>query len=329
MNIGYIKEADIPEKNIDKIRCFFGRAIIFQFEEGYVFKVPIYKKEKQVKRLVANLIQKFQKLKIDTITFSEKILSDYPEFYEMMEQALIEDKENILDGKKLMSYMNFEIFEYILNLQKVDIKQQDIYFLIKKDQSLDLQFLSKFIENCKTVNIVTNDIDRFKKIQENLYEKENILISVSNNKNKSLKRAKYIFNINMAKSDIEKFKINREAIIVNFKDNIKYNSNTFNGININYFQIDIPDEYIERFEPIGGIEEFDQAKLYESILMRKIEIEKKKNTILSKRELVKRKNIVTDLIKEDKIKIMGLIGNNGRIDEDEFINLLSLQCAKK
>ena len=86
---------------------------------------------------------------------------------------------------------------------------------------------------------------------------------------------------------------------------------------------------IERFESIGGIEEFDQAKLYESILIRKLEIEKKKNTILSKRELIKRKNIVNDLIKEDSVKITGLMGNNGRIDEDEFINLKLLQNIKK
>ena len=53
--------------------------------------------------------------------------------------------------------------------------------------------------------------------------------------------------------------------------------------------------------------------------MKKIEIEKKKSTILSKSELAKRKNIVNDIIRQDEIKIMGLIGNNGRIDESEII----------
>ena len=55
---------------------------------------------------------------------------------------------------------------------------------------LNLQFLSKFIENCKTVNIVTNDIARFKEVQERIYENENILIGISNNKSKALKRAR-------------------------------------------------------------------------------------------------------------------------------------------
>ena len=182
-----------------------------EFEEGHVLRIPIYKNERKTKKVLYNLIKIIEKLKIDTVVFSEKIMFNHHELYNQIYQALVENKENILNGRKLMNYMNYDIFEYILNLQKVDIKQEDIYFLIKKDPNLDMQFLLRFIENCKTVNIVTNDIDRFKKIQSNLYEKESILISVLNNKSKSLKRAKYIFNVNMTKEEIEKYKINREA----------------------------------------------------------------------------------------------------------------------
>ena len=112
---------------------------------------------------------------------------------------------------------------------------------------MDLQFLEPYIENCKTVNIVTNDMERFKKVQDNLYEKEDILISVSNNKNKALKKAKYIFNVNMNKSEMKKYKIDRNAIIINLKENVKIDDTSFEGININYFQISIPDDYIEKY----------------------------------------------------------------------------------
>lgn len=319
MNIGYVKQAEVPVKLLDKVKYFWTKPVIDKFEQGYVLNVPIKEeKEKKLEKSVRNFLNQIQKFKIDTIVFSDKIIKENPVFYQIVKEKL-NLNGNILDGRRLMRYMNFDIFEYILNLQKAHMEQEDIYFLIKKEQNLDLQFLSKFIENCKTVNIVTNDVDRFKKIQDNIYEKESILISVSNNKAKALKRAKYIFNVNMDKQDIEKYRINRDAIIVNFKNNIKYGGNTFSGINVNYFQIDMPDEYIERFEPINGLEEFDEAKLYESILMKKIEIEKKKSIILSKSELAKRKNIVMDIIKQDEIKITGLIGNNGRIDESEII----------
>ena len=97
------------------------------------------------------------------------------------------------------------------------------------------------------------------------------------------------------------------------------NSNIFDGICVNYFQINLPDEYIEQFDKNIEIEEFDRTRLYESILMKKIEIEKKKAVMLSKSELKKRKNIVMDMIYQDEIKVVGLIGNNGKIDEKEII----------
>lgn len=319
MNIGYIKKADIPVKIIDKIKCLLKVVQVEQFEIGCVFKIPIGIKEEKQEKTIKRLLIKMQKLKIDALVFSDEILTENYNFYEKLNETLCQNNKQILDGKRLMQYMNFDIFCYILNLQKAQISNEDIFFLIQKDNNLDLQFLVPFVESCKTVNIVTNDINRFKKVQENLYEKENILISVSNNKSKSLKKAKYIFNINMEKNEIKKYKMDRNAIIVHFKDNIKMDNCAFSGININYFQIDMPDEYIEKYESFGVVEKFDKVKLYESILLKKVESEKKKSVILSKTDLARRKNIVKDIIKKDNIKITGLIGNNGRIDETEII----------
>ncbi len=317
MNIGYIEQENRPLNTIDKVKYLFGMAVFYNTRQGYVFKIPTNKKEKRMRIIIRNLQKQIEKRRIDTIVFSNNIINS--KFYLDMEQEFLKEGKKILNGRKLMLEMNYEIFEYILNLQNTTMNRQDIFFLIKKDNSLDLQFLSRFIENCKTVNIVTNDIDRFKKIQERLYEKENILISVSNNKSKSLKKAKYIFNINMEQNDIEKFKKNRDAIIVNFKDNIKCENKSFDGINVNYIQIYFPDEYKEQFEQIDKLDEFDKARLYESILVRKIEEEKNRNLMLSKSQLQKRKTMAIDIITKDGIKIIGLIGNNGKIEEKEIM----------
>ena len=110
----------------------------------------------------------------------------------------------------------------------------------------------------------------------------------------------------MNKEELEKYVINRNSIIINLQENVKYDSPSFDGININYFQISCPDEYLEKFEQIGNIEEdFDLVKLYESILLcsniQKLELEN-----------------VNDRIIKDDIKITGLIGNNGPILDDEL-----------
>lgn len=318
MRVGYIKKQKLPLKIIDRLKYFCGIVLVQEYEQGYVFQVPIPDNEKKMDRILRSLLKQIRKVKIDTLVFSKACIEN--SFYYKMEEALSDS--HIITGKKLMHYMNYEILEYILNIQKTTMKQEDVFFLIQKDKDLDLQFLSKFVENCKTVNIVTNDIERFKKVQDNLCEKENILISVSNNKAKSLKRARYILNVNFGKKEIEKFKINRDAIIINFGENIQYDNPTFNGININYFQIHMPDEYIEQLEQINPLDEFDHARLYETILLRKIENAKKKVTLLSREKLSRHKNMITDILIDDNIYITGVIGNNGRIHEEEFIQNL-------
>lgn len=317
INIGYIKKADIPVKIIERVKQFLGIIKKEQYDVGTVYKIPRNIKEKKQEKFIQKFINELKKVKIDTVVFSEEIINS--NLYEGIVDEICKINKGVINGKRLMQYMNFDIFEYILKIQKEPMNKQDVFFMIKKDNNMDLQFLEPYIENCKTVNIVTNDMERFKKVQDNLYEKEDILISVSNNKNKALKKAKYIFNVNMNKSEMKKYKIDRNAIIINLKENVKIDDTSFEGININYFQISIPDDYIEKYEVFCKENEFDIVKIYESILLRKIQSQKAKSVMLSKTDLKKRKNIEADIIKKDNVKITGLIGNNGRIDENEII----------
>lgn len=319
MIVGYIKKQNKPIDLIDKIKYFLKIVKVTQCNMGYVLEIPSKGSTDKMINKVSKIIKK---LEIDNIVFSNELI--YTEFSFRVIDNL--DKETVCDGRKLMIYMQYDILIYILNIQNIDISNADVYFLIKKDNDLNLQFLLKFIENCKTVNIVTNDIARFKEVQERIYENENILIGISNNKSKALKRARYILNINMDENDIKKYKINRDAIIINLKNMVYYNNPGFNGININYMQIFLPDEYIEQFECINNQNEFDLTRLYEVYLMQKLNIEKRKLNVL---KCEKVENIEEKIIKQDGVKITGLIGNNGRIGESEFVKISTLNNLTK
>lgn len=319
MIVGYIKKQNKPIELIDKIKYFFKIVKVTQCNMGYVLEIPFKGSTDKMINKVSKIIKK---LEIDNIVFSNELI--YTEFSFRVINNL--DKGTVCDGRKLMIYMQYDILIYILNIQNIDVNNTDVFFLIKKDNDLNLQFLSKFIENCKTVNIVTNDIARFKEVQERIYENENILIGISNNKSKALKRARYILNVNMDENDIKKYKINRDAIIINLKNMVYYNNPGFNGININYMQISLPDEYIEQFECINNQNEFDLTKLYEVYLMQELNIEKRKLNVL---KCEKVENIEEKIIKQDGIKITGLIGNNGRIGENEFVKISTLNNLTK
>ena len=148
-------------------------------------------------------------------------------------------------------------------------------------------------------NIVTNDLERLKNVQDNLLYNDNILISVSNNKKKALKRAKYILNVNLNKGELEKYRINREAIIVNIKEDVHYDDISFAGINVKYLEVELPDEYLERFEKVGM--KFDNVKLYESVLLKEG---------MNKRKVEE----IQERIKNDGVRVTALIGNKGILD---------------
>ena len=308
MVVGYIKKQNKPVGLIDKIKYFFGIVKITQCNMGYILEIPFKGNADKIINKVSKIIKK---LEIDNIVFSNELI--YTEFSFRVINNL--DKGIVCNGRKLMSYMQYDILTYILDIQNIDVKNVDVFFLIKRDNDLNLQFLSKFIENCKTVNIVTNDIDRFKSVQDRIYDNENILIGISNNKSKGLKRARYIFNVNMDENDIKKYKINRDAIIINLKNMVYYNNPGFNGININYIKISLPDEYVEQFEKIDNQNEFDLTRLYEIYLTQEGNIEKRKTYALGGEQ---KDDIEGYLISENKVKIVELIGNNGKIDRNEF-----------
>lgn len=301
MKIGYIKEEILKNQ--------FWRGIEIRiFDNNYVIAVSNKKKDrKKVKEKLARIIKK---LGIDAVVFSKELEGDFKN--DICEMINIK----VVNGKKLMEFMEYDIVKYVLDKQNADTKKEDIYIVFKRDSNLNLDFLKRFLENFRLVNIVTNDVDKLKNIQDNLLDNEGILISVSNNKRKALKRAKYILNINLTKEELEKYRINREAIIVNIGENVKYDEPCFDGVNINYFKISCPDEYLERFEQVGS--QFDLAQMYESILLQD-RVDKTKLEAVYKR------------IKEDNIKIVELIGNNGPISDQELqkIHIQNLDKMRK
>lgn len=352
MKIGYIKEEILKNQ--------FWRGIEIRiFDNNYVIAVSDKKKDKI--RVKERLIKIIKKLKIDALVFSKSLQGDFENsVFDLLNSNNAYEKHkssnskttskpiktgvvSIINGKKLMEFMEYDIVKYVLDKQNADTKKEDIYIVFKRDSNLNLDFLKIFLEKFRLVNIVTNDVDKLKNIQDNLLDNEGILISVSNNKRKALKRAKYILNINLTKEELEKYRINREAVIINIKESVKYDEPCFDGVNINYFEISCPDEYFERFEAIektgsasGAISidkcnsnnnnntnnnngnQFDLAQMYESILLQD-RMDKTKLEAVYKR------------IKEDNIKIVGLIGNNGPISDQELqkIHIQNLDKMRK
>ena len=278
-----IKKVDMPkffEKIIINFKKVFNIITIKKIDElHYLYIIPKIRNAK----IIEGIIKKKGKAKI--------VLSKELKKYEK--------QLNLENENKIIVYFLYNILEYIMNITDMKIELQNLYILANEYNEKNLQIIKYLAAKVKTVNIVTNNVKNYNILEEKLYKEQGILITVANNKNKTLKRAKIIINLDFNNEEINSYKINRTSIIINCvkeKMQISY----FQGIIIN--NIDI---FIEKKEIFRQLyREFNEIDIYNSLKINKT------NYIENINE-----------IQQDKIKIKNLVGNNGIIDVKEIANI--------
>ncbi len=199
----------------------------------------------------------------------------------------------IIEGKWLFSILINKILDYITNKNKIKKSDITISILINKlDKDYIYEHIKNIIKEYKTVNIITNNTSKFKKLEEEIYQKDGIMINISNNKKKSLVRSKIILNIDFSNELINQYNLPENSIIININNKVKIAKKRFNGININDYEI----KYL-------NIDEFDYDKysLYEQKDIYESQIYQNQPF-----EYIKRK------IERDKVEIAYLQGNKNK-----------------
>jgi len=181
-------------------------------------------------------------------------------------------------------------------VQQKNINKQEIEIAITVNQITDfsIEIIKVLSKQYKKVTIVTNHIEKLRKLEKEIYDKEGILIIVSNNQKKSLSKAQIILNIDFNKEVLNKYKINENAVIVNLEGNMKIEEKRFNGINVNDYEIEVGREEIIWRE---NMKNFRTKDLLESVIYMKDTYN----------------NIYTKIVK-NKVSIKALFGINGKIE---------------
>lgn len=295
MNICYISEThetcDFVKRIVIKIKKIFN---IVEFSEDNgktTITLPLFKSNKIRNKKIIKIAKRINKKLYDN-NIENVVLSNYLEENEILKQKLYCQNINILDGRYLFYLLIPEIIEYILKRQKVKLQNGEVTLLINDFTKNNAKIITYIAQNVKRVNIVTNHSNKFKKIEDYLYNELGVILNITNNKSKSLSNANLIINIDFPEEIINKYEINRNAIIVNIFNEIKIRAKKFNGININYYKACIPKEY--------QIDGFQNNLVYESSIY-KYSYENARKDIIA-----------------NKIRIKKLVGINGDISENEF-----------
>ena len=217
------------------------------------------------------------------------VLSKEVQKNEILINYLNSSNVNIFNGRWLEKYLAYEIVKYILIKKNMKEEETEIAILINQIDEVSTENIKLFAKEFKRVNIVTNHIEKFKNIEESIFDEFGIMITITNNKKKSLKNAKIILNMDFPNELINKFNIYDDAIILNLDGDIKINKKRFSGLNINNYEISLNDvDYLS--------EEFYIRDIFESQIYKKAAF----------------KNIRKE-IKEKGVNIEQLIGLNGLI----------------
>ena len=215
--------------------------------------LPVSSKEIINNRKANTLVKRIKKIleKTDCKTvIVSKYLKGQEKFMELLNNYMI----NVIDGKWLFSVLSDRVLDYIVKKKNLKKEEVNVSFLVNKDYSDYLiENIKKVVNTYKSINIVTPNLGKFKKLERDILEKEGTMITVTNNKKKSLMRSKIILNFDFKTNEINKYNIPDDSIIVNFKGDVDINKKRFNGLNINDYEISY--ENSEEFD-------YDKSRLY-------------------------------------------------------------------
>ena len=218
-----IQETDKPKK----IRKIFN---IVELEQNRDI-LPITKSEiengklsqKKAQILAKNIVNKLKNAIGNNVILSKEIKKQ-----KNLVNYLYSQNMNIIDGKWLFGILSDEAITYVVNKKKMKKEKLNVSILVNDVEDYVLENIKLIVRKYKRVNIVTNHLEKFKKLEKEIFEKDGIMVTVTNNKKKSLTKSNVILNYDFPTELINKYKIYDEAIILNVKQNVSISSKRFN-----------------------------------------------------------------------------------------------------
>lgn len=284
--IMYIRQSE----NIKFLHKVFNIFKVEKLDDKTIINLPINEKSKNKKneKVIQKLSQYFNNNNIKIVVLEKKLMEN-----SNIKNIIYSNNINILDGTRLDKFLVYNLVQKIYQYKKTNIQAGEITLLINENDDINVETIIMLAKEIKRLNIITNDIKKFRKIVDYLYKELGILIKLSNNVKTNLRSSDIIVNIDFPEEIVNKLEIPNNAVVLNMPKNINIKSKKFSGINIKAWEIEVPDKYV--------LEGFNTSIMYEASLYTKPVMK------------------VFEQIQNEDIKIKKLIGVNGVINAKEFI----------
>ena len=251
----------------DKLNFLFKIFNIVRLEENKII-LPVID-EKLTAKKAQKLALKTKKI-LDKTNCKKVVISKNIKKQEKYINNLYTYNIDIIDGKWLFEILSNKALKYIVNKNKIKA-QEEVVSILVNDLSLNmLENIKEIVQEYKGLNIVTNHINKFKKLEKQILDEYGTMITITNNKKKSLSKSKLILNVDFPEELINKYIINEKAICINLEGNVKIHQKRFNGVNINDYDIIIKNqEGLDLGFDYDINNKYKMAEVYESQIYQK------------------------------------------------------------
>ena len=194
-------ESDLYKKSNELYGMYQARSAIVK-EDKII--LPIGQEEikaKKAEKLAQKTVKILEKTNSKKIVLSKQISKqeEYTNFLHSYGAKTIE-------GKWLFKALTLKVLDYIVEKKRLKKEELQIAILINEIEPNMLENIKEIVKQYKRVNIVTNHFEKFKKIEQQIFDEYGIMITVTNNKKRSLAKSQIILNVDFPKELINKIK---------------------------------------------------------------------------------------------------------------------------
>ena len=176
----YIKLEEKDEKSIkknkllkliDKVKCKFAKIREDKFEDKVLITIP------DIENKTLNKLSDYmQQNCINRVCISNELLNN-PVFMEFIKNKNV----RVFDGRWLFKELVPKCIEYIMLCKKDKIEYQEVSILSKDISEIVVYNVKEISGRVRILNIITENENKFRKLEKELYEQKGIILNMNNN----------------------------------------------------------------------------------------------------------------------------------------------------
>lgn len=272
-----------------KNKKFLDKVEVSEIYNELNVKIPALK-EKNQKKYAQKIVKILKKYKVSRLVLSND-LKKFADF----KNIIMQNNHDIVTGEKLYKVLLKSILQDVSKSMHFEMAKMNVAMLMDEANADNIELIKRIAEEVKSLTLVTNNAYRFEQIVEELLKSQGIVVQLVNQKQGNLKRKHVIMNIDFANTVLEKMNFPLECLVITNSMNRVNMKKSFNGIVIRDIDIYLGNP-VESFRNI----ELCEAYIYQT--MKRI----KENEFR---------------FQHSEYKINGYIGNNGKIEQEDFERL--------